>query len=238
MQGVIKGDLGTSLFLKRPNLGIIMYSLRNTFFLGTVAILGAILFSIPLGVIAGVKQGSFIDLFAIWFALTGQAISPVWLGIILIYIFSVKLQILPVFGYGTYKGFILPAITIGWQLAAIITRLTRAGMIEILSEDYMLAIQAKGIGKRKILYRYALKNVLISIITIVGLEFAGLMGGSVVTENIFSWPGIGKLIISAIYHRDFPLVQSIVLVVSVFFVGLNLLVDILYTFIDPRMRYN
>jgi peptide/nickel transport system permease protein len=237
MQGVIKGDLGTSLFFKKPNLGLIINRLRATFILGLVAILGSLLFSIPLGIIAGVKQGSFIDLFATLFSLIGQSMSPVWLGILLIYIFSVKWQMLPVFGYGTLKGLILPATTIGWQLAALITRITRAGMIEILSEDYILAIRAKGIGERKVLYRYALKNVLISITTIVGLQFAGLMGGAVVTENIFAWPGVGKLVVSAIYGRDFPLIQSIVLVVAVFFVGINLLVDILYTFIDPRMRY-
>jgi peptide/nickel transport system permease protein len=234
---VMKGDLGTSLFFKKPNLGLIMERLRATFYLGLIAILGSLLFSIPLGVIAGVKQGSFIDLFATLFALIGQSMSPVWLGIFLIYFFSVKWQILPVFGYGTLKGFILPGFTIGWQLAALITRITRAGMIEILSEDYILAIRAKGIGERKVLYRYALKNVLISIITIVGIQFAGLMGGAVVTENIYNWPGIGKLVVSAIYGRDFPLIQSIVLVVAAFFVGINLLVDIFYTFIDPRMRY-
>jgi len=237
MQGVIKGDLGTSLFFKRPNLGIITKALRASFFLALVSISGALLLSIPLGIIAGAKQGSLIDFFAIFFALIGQSMSPVWLGIFLIYLFSVKWQILPVFGYGTLKGCILPGITIGWQLAALITRITRAGMIEVLNEDYILTIRSKGVRERKILYRYALKNVLISIITIVGIQFAQLMGGAVVTENIYSWPGVGKLIVSAVYTRDFPLIQSILLVVAVFFVGINLLVDILYTFIDPRLRY-
>jgi peptide/nickel transport system permease protein len=237
MNGILHGDFGTSLYFKKPNLELILDSLGNTFILGFVAISGALLISIPLGVVAGIKQGSFIDLFAILFALSGQAMSPVWLGILLIYIFSTKLQLLPVFGYGSVKGLILPAITIGWQLAALITRVTRAGIIEVLSEDYILAIRAKGILETKVLYRYALKNVLISIITIVGVQFAALMGGSVVTENIFSWPGIGRLVITAIYGRDFPLIQSAVLTIAMFFVGVNLVVDVMYSFIDPRMRY-
>jgi len=238
MQGVIKGDLGTSLYFKKPNLDLIKERIPATLLLTFAAVFGSLLFSLPLGIIAGVKQGTFIDLFAMLFALLGQAMSPVWLGILMIFIFSVKLHWLPSFGYGSFKALIMPAITLGLPLAALVTRLSRAGTIDVLSEDYILAIRAKGIGGNKIIMRYVLKNVLIPIITVVGLQFAVFMGGAVVTENIFSWPGIGKLAIFAIYGRDFPLVQAIMLVVATFFVSINLLVDIIYTMLDPRLKFN
>ena len=238
MQGVIKGDLGTSLYFKKPNLDLIKERIPATLLLTSAAVFGSLLFSLPLGIIAGVKQGTFIDLFAMLFALLGQAMSPVWLGILLIFTFAVKLRILPSFGYGSLQALIMPAVTLGLPLAALITRLSRAGTIDILSEDNILAIRAKGIGEKKIIMRYVLKNVLIPITTIVGLQFAVFMGGAVVTESIFSWPGIGKLAISAIYGRDFPLVQAIMLVAATFFVSINLLVDIVYTLLDPRVKVN
>jgi len=238
MQGVIKGDLGTSLWFKRPNLDLIKERMPATLLLTGTAVLCSLLFSLPLGIIAGVKQGSFIDLFAMLFSILGQSMSHVWLGVLLIFTFSVKLKILPSFGYGSLKNLIMPAACIGYSLAALVTRLTRAGVVDILSEDYILSIRAKGIREKKIMTRYALKNVLIPITTVVGLQFATLLGGVVVTENIFSWPGIGQLTIFAIMGRDFPLVQSIMLVMSTFFVSINLLVDIIYTLLDPRLKFN
>lgn len=238
MQGVIKGDLGTSLYYKAPNLDLIIDRIPATLTLSVAAILGTLLLSIPLGVIAGVKQGRFIDLFAMLFAVLGQSISIVWFAILLIFIFSVKLRILPSFGYGSFRALIMPTIALGLEQAALLTRLTRAGMIDVLSEDYILSIRAKGIEENKIINRYALKNVLIPITTIVGLTFAGFMGGQLVCESIFNWPGIGKLVVSAIYGRDFPLVQAVILVVASFFVLINLTVDVIYSFIDPRIRYN
>jgi len=145
---------------------------------------------------------------------------------------------LPSFGYGSLQALIMPAVTLGLPLAALVTRLSRAETIDILSEDYILAIRAKGIGEKKIIMRYVFKNVLIPITTIVGLQFAVFMGGAVVTESIFSWPGLGKLAVSAIYGRDFPLVQAIMLVAATFFVSINLLVDIVYTFLDPRVKFD
>ena len=238
MQGVIKGDLGTSLYFKKPNLDLIKERIPATLLLTSAAVFGSLLFSLPLGIIAGAKQGTFIDLFAMLFALLGQAMSPVWLGILLIFTFAVKLKILPSFGYGSLQALIMPAVTLGLPLAALVTRLSRAETIDILSEDYILAIRAKGIGEKKIIMRYVFKNVLIPITTIVGLQFAVFMGGAVVTESIFSWPGLGKLAVSAIYGRDFPLVQAIMLVAATFFVSINLLVDIVYTFLDPRVKFD
>ena len=238
MKGVMKGDLGTSLYYKAPNLDLIVDRIPATFILSVTAILGACLFAIPLGVIAGVKQGSFYDFFAMLFAVLGQSISILWLAILLIFIFSVKLRILPSFGYGSFRALIMPATALGFEVSALITRLTRAGMIDVLSEDYILAIRAKGIQNYKIINRYALKNVLIPITTIVGLTFAGFMGGQLVCETIFTWPGLGQLVMSAIYGRDFPLVQAVILVVASFFVLINLAVDIIYLFIDPRIKYS
>jgi len=237
MKGVMKGDLGTSLYYKAPNLDLILDRMPATLILSAAAILGSCLLAIPLGVIAGVKQGSFIDFFAILFVVLGQSISIVWFAILLIFIFSVKLRILPSFGYG-FRALIMPATALGFEMSALITRLTRAEMINVLSEDYILAIRAKGIQKYKVINRYALKNVLIPITTIVGLTFARFMGGQLVCESIFAWPGIGKLVMSAIYGRDFPLVQAVILVVASFIVLINLAVDIIYSFIDPRIRYN
>ena len=238
IRGAIKGDLGTSLYFRKPNLDLIKERALATLLLASAAVFGSLLVGLPLGVTAGFKQGSKVDFFTMFFALLGQAISPVWLGFLLIFTFSVKLKILPSFGYGNIQALILPAITLGFPLAALIARLVRAGTIDVLSEDYILAIRAKGIGEKKIVMRYALKNVLIPVTTIVGMEFASIMGGAIVTENIFSWPGLGTLAIHAIYGRDFPLVQAIVLVVAALFVSINLSVDIVCTLFDPRLKFN
>lgn len=238
MKGVVTGDLGTSLYYKKPNLDIIAERIPYTLALAFAAILLATSIGIPLGVIAGSKQGSFIDFFAIFFAVLGQSMSIVWLAFIFIFIFSVKLGILPSFGFRGFLSLIMPASALAFEVTSIITRLTRAGMIDVLSEDYILAIRAKGISNYKVITRYALKNVSISIITIVGLTFASFMGGQLVCESIFSWPGIGSLVMGAINGRDFPLVRAILLVIGSFFVFINLGVDLIYSFLDPRLKYN
>lgn len=237
MSDVLRGDLGESLYYKEPNAKIIMEYLPATAMLTFAAVFLSILISLPMGILAGVKKGSIFDFFAMFFALLGQAMSPVWLGIVLIFILAVNLNLLPSFGYGEFKNIIMPAITLGIPMAALITRLTRAGMIDTLQEDFIVSIRAKGIPERKIISRYALKNALIPIITIVGLNIGTFLGGAVVTEKIFGWPGIGMLAVTAIYQRDFPLVQSIMLIVSAIFVFVNILVDIIYTTVDPRLSF-
>ncbi len=196
----------------------------------------ALLVSIPLGIVSGVRRGSMIDVGSMFFALLGQSMSPVWLGIMMIYILSVSLRLLPPFGSDSLVNLIMPAITLGTPLAALITRMTRAGMINVLNEDYITATLAKGIPWNKVVNKYALKNVLIPIVTIVGLQVGTFLGGAIVTEQIFSWPGVGRLIVSSIFRRDFPLVQTAMLVVSSMFVFINLIVDIIYVFVDPRMN--
>jgi len=224
MKGVMKGDLGTSLYYKTPNLELILSRLPATALLALAATIVAILIALPLGIIAGVRQGTFVDFFAMTFAILGQSISVIWLAYLLIWLFSVKLDVLPSFGYGNLKSLILPAFSLGIINAALITRLARAGMIDTLCEDYMLAIRAKGIENKKVIGRYALKNTLIPLVTVIGLQFATYLGGVIIVESIFSWPGIGKLSVNAIYGRDFPLVQATVLVVSSFFVIFILLI--------------
>jgi peptide/nickel transport system permease protein len=236
MERVIQGDFGKSIFYKQSNIKIILEALPATIVLTFAAMFVALLISIPLGILSGVKRGSLMDVGAMFFALLGQSMSPVWLGIMLIYILSVSLRWLPPFGSDSLVNLIMPAITLGTPLAALITRMTRAGMIDVLNEDYITATLAKGIPWNRVVNKYALKNVLIPIVTIVGLQVGTFLGGAIVTEQIFSWPGIGRLIVSSIFRRDFPLVQSAMLVVSSMFVFINLLVDILYTFIDPRMN--
>jgi peptide/nickel transport system permease protein len=238
IKGAMKGDLGASLYYKMPNLDLIVERAPATIILSAAAMLGACLVAIPLGVIAGVNQGKIGDFFAMFFAILGQSLSTVWFAILLIFIFSVKLRILPSFGYGSLRALILPATSLALIHAALITRLTRAGMIEVLSEDYILAIRAKGIQNYKVLSRYALKNALIPIVTVVGLRFGVLLGGAMIIETIFNWPGIGKLVVVAIYGRDFPLVQAVILAVATVSVLITLVVDLIYLFIDPRVRYN
>lgn len=236
ISGVCRGDLGESLYFKQKNAKIIGEYMPATILLTFSAVVISLIIALPLGIIAGVKKGTGIDFVSMLFALLGQAMSPVWLGIVLVLIFSVNLNWLPAFGYGSIKNLIMPAITLGIPMAALITRLARAGMIEVLKEDHILSTRAKGIPEIKIITKYALKNVLIPIITVVGLNIGTFLGGAVVTEKIFGWPGIGNLSVTAIYQRDFPLVQSIMLVVSAIFVFVNILVDIIYTAVDPRVR--
>ncbi|WP_333651592.1 ABC transporter permease [Lacrimispora sp.] len=236
--GVVKGDLGDSLFYKMPNSTLIFQRLPATAYLTLVAMGIALLISIPMGIIAGVKRGSVIDLFAMIFALLGQSISGVVLGLIFILFFAVKLGWLPAMGYGGFAFVIMPATSLAMQMAALITRMLRSGMVDVLQEDYITATYAKGISNREITMKYALRNAILPVITVVGLQVGTFLGGAVVTEQIFGWPGIGTLTVQAIGLRDFPLVQSILLVISACFVLVNLLVDIIYTIVDPRMDFN
>lgn len=236
--GVVKGDLGTSYFFKVPNAGLIFSCLPATGYLTLMAMLIALIISIPLGIIAGMKRGSLTDLFAMFFAMAGQSVSGVVLGLIFMLIFAVNLKWLPSMGYGGLAFVIMPATSLAMQMAALITRMLRSGMVDVLQEDYITATYAKGISRREIMTKYALRNAILPVITIIGLQVGTFLGGAIVTEQIFAWPGIGSLTVQAIGNRDFSLVQSILLVISACFVLVNLLVDIIYTLVDPRMSFN
>ena len=234
---LLHGDLGESLFYKQPCADLIFVHLKATALLTFSGIMLALAVGIPLGILAGLKRGSVIDVVAMFFANLGQSMSPVWLGILLIFTFSVKLKLLPSFGYGTPANLVLPMCTLGLPIAALIARLTRAGTVETMSEDYILALRAKGIPSRMINFKYALKNILIPIVNVVGLRFGAFLGGAVVNETVFAWPGIGRLSVNAIMSRDYPLVQATILVVGMFFVLINMLVDMLCTIINPRLDF-
>lgn len=236
--GVLRGDLGTSYFYKMPNSTLIFQRLPATGYLTMVAMLFALAISLPFGIVAGVNRGKGIDFVAMVFALLGQSVSGVVLGLIFILFFAVKLGWLPAMGYGGFVFVVMPAASLAMQMAALITRMLRSGMADVLQEDYITAIYAKGISRNTIIMKYALRNAILPIITIIGLQVGTFLGGAVVTEQIFGWPGIGTLTVQAIGLRDFSLIQSILLVTSACFVLVNLLVDIIYTLVDPRMDFN
>lgn len=238
LSDIIQGDLGTSIFYKKPCAELIFGRLPATAQLTGAALLFSLVVALPLGLVAGIKKGSTVDFISMFFALLGQSMSQVWLGLLLILIFGVTLGWLPTQGMGGISYLILPAITAGMQLSALVTRMLRSGMIDVLQEDYITAARARGISKMKIYTKYALKNAILPVVTVVGSQIGVMLAGSIVTEQIFGWPGLGSLTVQAIGLRDFPLVQSILLVIAFIFVMVNLLVDILYTFIDPRIKIN
>ncbi len=238
MKDVLRGNLGNSLFYAQPCSNLIFGRLPATAILTFVAVLLSLAISLPLGLIAGTKRGTGVDVGAMLFALLGQSMSPIWIGLVLILVLAVNLHWLPALGYGKLVNFVMPAITLGTPMAALVTRMMRSGMIEILQEDYITSTYAKGMSKLTVVCKYAFKNAIIPVITIIGIQIGSFLGGAVATEQIFGWPGIGTLTIQAINLRDFPLVQAILLVVSSLFVFVNLVVDILYTIADPRLNLN
>lgn len=235
MSGVLRGDLGTSTIYKQAVSKIIASRMPVTGKLTFWTIVVCLAVSIPLGVVAGSKQGTVTDFMAMFFAIFGQSMSPVWLGILLIYVFSSKLGWLPAMGYGGIKYVILPAITLGYPVAAEITRIGRSGMIDVLKEDYITATYAKGMSRKQVLWKYAFKNALIPIITLVGVQIGVFLAGTVVVETIFSWSGLGQLVYQAVSTRDYSLVQSSLLVIAAMFAVINLIVDIINSLVDPRI---
>ncbi len=233
--GVLHGDLGTSASYQQPVTKIIANRLPATIMLTIATMVVSLLISIPIGIIAGIKQGTMVDFLAMLFALVGQSMSTVWLAVMMIYIFSVKLNLFPALGMGGIKYLVLPAVTLGYPLAASVTRMGRSGMIDVLREDYITATLAKGIPESRVYTKYAFKNALIPIVTIVGLQVGYFMGGAVVVETIFSWSGVGQLANQAVGNRDYALVQSLLLVVAALFALINLIVDLINAKIDPRI---
>lgn len=233
--GVLQGDLGTSIIYKLPVKDLILQRLPATFKLTVITMIVCLVISIPLGIIAGSRQGTLLDFLATMFALLGQSMSTVWMGILVIYIFAVKLELFPAMGYGTWQNYVLPALTLGYPVAAQVTRMGRSGIIDVLKEDYITATYAKGISKAVVYTKCAFKNALIPIVTIVGMQIGIYLAGAVVVETIFAWPGFGQLIFQAVGNRDYPLVQSCLLVSAALFAIVNMLVDIINSFIDPRI---
>ena len=236
LNNLLHGDFGSSTAYRQPCIDLINARLGYTLELALAASVLIVIISIPLGIIAGVKKGSFADFFSVFFALLGQSLASIWVGIILILVFGVKLRWLPTQGYGEFKNLILPAFTLGLGLMASTTRLMRSGMYTTLQEDYITATYARGISKFKVVTKYALKNALLPVLTVFGVQFAAMLGGSVVTESIFGWPGIGSLLLKSIQVRDYQLTQSILFFTCLILVIVNLAVDLLYSVIDPRVH--
>ncbi|MBI3969455.1 MAG: ABC transporter permease [Chloroflexi bacterium] len=236
LAGAVRGDFGDSLRMNRPALGLVFERLPNTLLLTLVALGISLAVSLPIGIISAVKRATIWDHVAMLFALVGQAIPVFWLGVMLILVFSVQLAILPVQGADTIWHLVLPAISLSTVVMGRNARLVRSSMLEVLNQDYIRTAKAKGLKQRVVLTRHALKNASIPIVTLLGLQFAQLLGGAVVTETIFAWPGVGRLVVEAIFNRDFPVVQAVVFVVSMAFVIVNLFVDLSYAWLDPRIR--
>lgn len=235
---VLRGDLGTSIFYNQTCASLIFGRLPATIQLTLFAVLISLLISIPLGIISGIKRGSTVDFISVCFALVGQSMSQVWFGLLLILIFGVNLHLLPTQGYGSFQNIIMPALTLGLPLSAIVVRMLRSDMYDVMQEDYIVSTYAKGISPAKIYMKYALKNAVLPVLTVTGMQVGQLLAGAIIVEQIFGWPGLGTLTVQSINMRDFPLIQSILLVTAAIFVLVNLLVDVLYTVIDPRMKLN
>ena len=235
--GLLRGDLGTSLRTGQPVTAQILERMPATVELAAAAMLVAICVSIPLGIAAAVRRGTAVDHAAMTLALTGVSVPNFWLGPLLAIVFAVELGWLPVSGRGTPQHLILPAVSLGAALAAILARMTRASMLEELREQYVLAARARGVPRLGAVLRHAFRNSLIPVVTLVGLQFGAVLTGAVITETIFAWPGIGRLLIQSIGFRDYPLVQGCILLIAVTYVGVNLLTDLVYGVLDPRIRY-
>lgn len=236
LKGALQGDFGQSIRHGESAFGLVVERLPATFELAGAALLLALCLAIPAGIVSAVRRNSAVDYVATVVALFGQSLPTFWLGIMLILLFSVQLQLLPSSGRGTLEHLILPAVTLGLFTTARITRLTRSGMLEVLSQDYIRTARAKGVSDPPVVWKHALKNAAIPIVTIVGIELGTLLGGSVITETIFAWPGVGRLSVQAIANRDYPVVQAAVFLLASTFVIVNLVVDVLYTYLDPRIR--
>ncbi len=233
--GAVRGDFGDSIFTGQPVTKMIVEQFPATLQLALAALAIGIVLGILLGLVSALHEGTWIDNLLMVFAVAGVSMPSFWLGLLLIFLFSLTLGWLPATGQGGLSRLIMPASVLGFNVAATVARLTRSSMVEVMRKEYITTARAKGLIERLVVSRHALKNALIPIITMVGLEFGWLIGGAVVTETVFSRQGIGRLAIQAVLWKDFPLVQGTVLFAAVVFMFANLMVDILYTFVDPRI---
>ena len=236
LAGALRGDFGQSIRHGEPAFDLVMERMPATFELAGAALVLALCLGIPAGIISAVRRNTVLDYVSTVVALLGQSMPTFWLGIMLILLFSVQFNAFPSSGRGGLDHIVLPAVTLGLFTTARITRLTRSGMLEVLNQDYIRTARAKGVANPPVVWKHALKNAAIPIVTIVGIELGTLLGGSVITETIFAWPGVGRLSVQAINNRDYPVVQAAVFTLAATFVLVNLLVDVVYTYLDPRIR--
>jgi peptide/nickel transport system permease protein len=237
MTNLFKADLGKSMRTRRPVLTEISDRYVNTLVLAGCSMVIMVILGVGTGILSAIKQNSWLDNASMIIALFGVSMPVFWLGLMLMLVFSVHLGLFPTTGIGTFSHMVLPSITLGASATAVVTRLTRSSMLEVIRQDYIRTARAKGLSEPVVILKHALKNALIPVVTIVFLRFGVLLGGAVLTETVFAWPGIGWLMIDSIWARDYPVVQGCILIVAVSFVLVNLIADLLYAFIDPRIRY-
>lgn len=235
---LLSGDFGTSFRYNQPALGVVLERLPATLSLAATSMLVAIMIAVPLGIWSAIRRNTFIDVFITGASVLGKAMPSFWLGIILILIAGVQLGLLPISGSDSWKHYILPSITLGTSVSAEMTRLIRSNMLEILGQDFIRTARSKGVSNFSIIFKHAFKNILVPVITITFLQISTLVSGALVTEVVFAWPGLGQLLVQAVYGRDMAIVQAAVFVVAFMIIILNLIADILYRLFDPRIKYN
>jgi len=232
----VQGDFGKSWYTDTPAFKLVLERMPPTLYLTSAGLLAALLIALPLGILAALKRHSFVDNACTMLAVAGQAMPIFWLGIMLIIIFAVRLKALPASGYGTWQHFLMPAFTLGAFLAPITMRLVRSGVIEIMNMDYIRTARAKGVGENTVVVKHAFRNACIPVITVLGLQFGQLLGGAIVTETVFAWPGVATLTVDSIRNQDFPVVQCAVVLLALIIVSVNFVVDMVVGLIDPRIR--
>ncbi|CAH2601744.1 glutathione ABC transporter membrane subunit GsiC [Rhodovastum atsumiense] len=232
----LQGNLGVSARTKRPVAMEIGERFLPTLLLTLAAMAWAVVVGMGIGVISGVKRGKLLDRVGMVLAVSGISFPAFWLGLLLIDLFSVHLGLLPTGGYGTWQHFVLPSFTLGVAVAAVLARFTRSAFVEVASEDYVRTARSKGVPERRVVLRHTLRNALIPVITMTGLQFGFLLGGSVVVETVFSWPGLGRLLVDSVAYRDYPVIQAEIMLFSAEFILINLVVDMLYGLVNPEIR--
>jgi len=237
LRNVVRGDLGRSLFNGAPVVEELAQRFPRTVRLALASMAVASLIGIPAGILAATRRSTWVDTAVMLVALAGVSVPVFWLGLNLILLFSVRLQWLPSFGYETWRHLVLPSLTLGAASTAIVARMTRSAMLEVLGQDYVRTARAKGLAERVVVNRHALRNALIPVVTVLGLQLGTLLSGAVLTETVFAWPGIGRLLVEAVLARDYPIIQGATLLIAATFVVLNVAVDVLYGLLDPRIRY-
>ncbi len=236
--GLVQGDLGRSTRTNRLVTADLANYFPNTLEMAFAAIVVALIVGVPSGVVSALRPNGPLDFVVTFVALLGVSMPVFWFGLLAILIFSVQLGWFPVAGRGTLSHLVLPAITLGLSSTAIIARMTRASMLEVLNQDFVRTARAKGLREGQVVIKHALRNALVPVVTVIGLQFGSLLAGAVITETVFTWPGIGRLLVDSIRARDYPVVQGAVLLIAVSFVLVNLIVDLIYGFVDPRIRYD
>lgn len=237
ISNMVQGDLGTSTFSNRPVTTEISERFPRTLLLASVSLFIATIVGVSAGIVSATRRNSVFDNASMFVALVGVAAPVFWLALMLQLLFAVQLRWLPATGLGGIDHLILPSITLGMASAALMARITRSSVLDVLRQDFITTARAKGVSERMVIYKHALKNALIPVVTVLGLQFGILLGGAVLTETVFAWPGVGRLLVDAILRRDYPVVQGTVMLLAFLFVIINLVVDIIYAFLDPRIHY-